>query len=243
MRFSRFRQHMEGIPTNPRGPRAKKPKTEKSAAAAQAKKQAMFANDKMPDPTEQQAHIKAEPGLHGHGHGFQQQHHSPVIKQEPPVVDPLLTQYTYPPPMGPSSGYYQLHQHAHRHQHQHPHSPYAFGTVAPSDLTLQCPMPPPRPPPHAYGYPIPHSAAPTPTGEHTGTSTSTSGMVRIKTEPFESAKGVNVGAGGSSPNLNNTSRLSPLPSGSTSRGTTTPLQGEGPREIVVSVKTEPGEGS
>lgn len=70
MRFSRFRQHMEGIPTNPRGPRQpKKPKTEK--AAAQSKKQ-LFDEQKSENDVPQ---VKPEP--------------EPTIKPEFPV-DPLM---------------------------------------------------------------------------------------------------------------------------------------------------------
>ncbi|KAL1959474.1 hypothetical protein VTO42DRAFT_1919 [Malbranchea cinnamomea] len=85
MRFSRFRQHMEGIPTNPRGSRPKKHRTEK--AAAQSKKQ-MFAKGKLvEDPAEP---IKQEP----------------MIKQEP-RADPMTMTPTYGGyPMPPASGMY-----------------------------------------------------------------------------------------------------------------------------------------
>lgn len=73
MRYSRFKQHMEGTATNPRGPR-KRPKAEK-AATQLSKKQKMFSEDR---PEAASPEIKPEP----------------MIKPEP-VVDPLLT-YGYP---------------------------------------------------------------------------------------------------------------------------------------------------
>ncbi|GAD97997.1 predicted protein [Paecilomyces variotii No. 5] len=120
MRYSRFKQHMEGVPTNPRNPRPKKAPSKKPAkggSKAGCGKEAMAQIRPKEEPQDvpfklsSTPNVKNEPGPES------------ALSLVPPAMS-SMAHTTSPMPTTMSTNVQ-----------------YPFLTVAPADLTLQHPMP------------------------------------------------------------------------------------------------------
>lgn len=124
MRFSRFRQHIEGIPVNSRTPRTPRPKKPKAAEKPKSKKAMLEEMRPQPPPTP-----------------------TPVIKLEPFIKpEPGMEAMGYPSGMSsiPMANTTAATSSAQQVFYYPVHNP---STVAPSDLTLRYPAPEPT-----FGY-------------------------------------------------------------------------------------------